>query len=61
MTFLNTARNLNDLRVLPGNQLKSLSGNRDEQYSIRVNDQYRICFRWTEQGPAEVEVTDYHE
>lgn len=57
---LNAAGNLNDLRVPPGNRLEKLAGNRSGQYSIRVNDQYRICFAWTEQGPADVEITDYH-
>ncbi|MFB6357096.1 MAG: type II toxin-antitoxin system RelE/ParE family toxin [bacterium] len=60
-TFLNTAQELNDLRVLPGNQLESLSGNRKGQYSIRINDQYRICFRWTDIGPTDVEIIDYHD
>lgn len=57
---LNAAGNLNDLRIPPGNRLEKLVGNRAGQYSIRVNDQYRICFAWTEQGPAAVEITDYH-
>lgn len=57
---LNAAGNLTDLRVPPGNRLEKLAGNRSGQYSIRVNDQYRICFAWTEQGPADVEITDYH-
>lgn len=57
---LNAAGTLNDLRVPPGNRLEKLAGNRAGQYSIRVNDQYRICFEWTEQGPANVEITDYH-
>ena len=57
---LNAAGNLNDLRIPPGNRLEKLSGNRVGQHSIRVNDQYRICFVWTEQGPADVEITDYH-
>ena len=51
---------LDDLRVPPGNRLESLSGDRAGQHSIRVNDQYRICFRWTPQGPANVETVDYH-
>jgi len=49
-----------DLKVPPGNQLEALSGNRKGQYSIRVNDQYRICFKWTDQGPDDVEIVDYH-
>lgn len=57
---LNAAGNLNDLHIPPGNRLEKLVGNRAGQYSIRVNDQYRICFVWTEQGPINVEITDYH-
>jgi proteic killer suppression protein len=57
---LNAAGQLNDLRVPPGNRLEKLAGNRAGQYSIRVIDQYRICFAWTEQGPADVQITDYH-
>ncbi len=51
---------LNDLRVPPGNRLEALQGNRSGQYSIRINDQWRICFVWTDAGPAEVEIVDYH-
>ena len=51
---------LADLRIPPGNRLKALSGNRAGQHSIRVNDQYRICFRWTPAGPEDVELVDYH-
>lgn len=51
---------LEELRVPPGNQLEHLAGNREDQMSIRINQQYRICFRWTEQGPTDVEITDYH-
>jgi proteic killer suppression protein len=54
------AMNLNDLRIPPGNRLEALKGNRKGQYSIRINDQYRICFRWTEAGAQDVEITDYH-
>ena len=57
---LNQAHVLNDLRVPPGNRLEPLRGDRKGQHSIRINDQYRVCFRWTESGPADVEVTDYH-
>ncbi len=57
---LNAADSINDLRVPPGNRLEKLVGNRAGQYSIRINDQYRICFVWTRQGPADVEITDYH-
>ncbi|CAN5284384.1 type II toxin-antitoxin system RelE/ParE family toxin [soil metagenome] len=48
------------LSVPPGNRLKALRGDRAGQHSIRINDQYRICFIWTDRGPAEVEITDYH-
>ena len=51
---------LEDLKVPPGNQLEALSGNLRGQHSIRINDQYRICFRWTESGPDSVEIVDYH-
>ena len=48
------------LRSPPGNRLEALKGDRKEQYSIRVNDQFRVCFRWTAQGPTDVELVDYH-
>jgi proteic killer suppression protein len=51
---------LTDLRVPPGNQLEALTGDRRGQHSIRVNDQWRICFVWTPEGPTNVEVVDYH-
>lgn len=51
---------LEELRVPPGNMLERLSGDRRGQYSVRVNEQYRICFRWTDSGPDAVEITDYH-
>ena len=51
---------LNDLRVPPGNQLEALKGSRKGQYSIRINDPWRVCFVWTAQGAAEVEVVDHH-
>lgn len=57
---LEIAGALDDLRVPPGNRLESLNGDRKGQFSIRVNDQYRICFEWTEKGPAHVELVDYH-
>jgi proteic killer suppression protein len=57
---LDWAESLNDLRVPPGNRLERLVGDRAGQYSIRVNDQYRICFTWTDIGPANVELVDYH-
>lgn len=51
---------LDDLRVPPGNRLEALKGDRAGQYSIRINNQFRICFRWTEAGPEDVEIIDYH-
>jgi len=49
-----------ELRIPPGNRLEALSGDREGQHSIRINQQYRICFIWTNEGPAEVEIVDYH-
>lgn len=57
---LDIAMNLSDLRIPPGNHLELLKGNRLGQHSIRINDQYRICFIWTPKGPKEVEICDYH-
>ncbi len=57
---LQIAGRLNDLRVPPGNRLESLVGDRKGQHSIRVNDQWRICFRWTDAGVEDVEIVDYH-
>ncbi len=57
---LDSAEALDDLRVPPGNRLEALKGERAGQYSIRINEQYRICFIWTEAGPEEVEIVDYH-
>ena len=57
---LDSVLSLDELHVPPGNRLETLSGNREGQHSIRINDQYRICFRWTETGPTDVEITDYH-
>ncbi|HNV08386.1 MAG: Toxin HigB-1 [Alphaproteobacteria bacterium ADurb.BinA280] len=51
---------LNDLRVPPGNRLEALKGNRAGQHSIRINDQWRVCFRWTAAGAQDVEIVDYH-
>ena len=51
---------LDELKVPPGNHLEKLSGNRNGQYSIRINQQYRICFMWTDSGPDKVEIIDYH-
>jgi len=57
---LDHAASLNDLKSPPRNQLEALMGNRRGQHSIRINDQYRICFCWTHSGPASVEIVDYH-
>jgi proteic killer suppression protein len=57
---LETAANLSDLRFPPGNQLEALKRDRTGQHSIRINDQYRICFVWKADGAYEVEITDYH-
>ena len=60
LAILDAAETLGDLRVPPGNRLEKLAGDRAGQYSIRINQQYRICFRWTDAGPEDVEITDYH-
>jgi proteic killer suppression protein len=60
LLLLHASTNLEDLKNPPGNRLESLSGNRKGQHSIRINQQYRLCFRWSEQGADEVEITDYH-
>jgi toxin HigB-1 len=60
LRYLDAAIDLRDLRQPPGNRLEALKGDRKGQYSIRINDQFRICFRWTSQGPDDVGVTDYH-
>ena len=57
---LDSATSLEDLRALRGNRLEALGGDRKGQFSIRVNDQYRICFKWAAKGPTDVEITDYH-
>jgi proteic killer suppression protein len=57
---LDSALTLDELRVPPGNRFEALSGDRKGQYSIRINDQYRICFNWADMGPLDVEITDYH-
>ncbi|MFL7870689.1 MAG: type II toxin-antitoxin system RelE/ParE family toxin [Anaerolineales bacterium] len=57
---LDSVTALQELRIPPGNRLEALSGERTGQYSIRINDQYRICFTWTEHGPDQVEIVDYH-
>ena len=60
LRLLHAAHILMDLRAPPGNRLEALKGDRAGQYSIRVNDQFRICFVWTSDGPRDVELTDYH-
>lgn len=60
LTVLNAATSLEDLRSPPGNRLEKLSGDREGQHSVRVNKQWRICFVWTDAGPDDVEITDYH-
>lgn len=57
---LHAAGSLGDLRIPPGNQLEPLKGDRKGQHSIRINDQWRICFIWTQAGPEAVEIVDYH-
>jgi proteic killer suppression protein len=57
---LQIANRLEDLRIPPGNRLEALKGDRVGQYSIRINDQYRLCFRWKNEGAEEVEIVDYH-
>jgi proteic killer suppression protein len=60
LRYLNAAAELGDLRAPPGNRLEALKGDRAGQHSIRINDQFRICFVWTREGPTGVEITDYH-
>ncbi len=60
LRYLNATDGLGDLRSPPGNRLEALTGDRKGQYSIRINDQFRACFVWTAEGPAEVEIVDYH-
>jgi len=60
LDLLGRAPRLEQLSVPPGNRLEQLRGDREGQHSIRINDQYRICFLWTSKGPAEVEIADYH-
>jgi proteic killer suppression protein len=57
---LDAAQTLDFLRSPPGNRLEALKGERKGQFSIRINDQYRLCFRWTAEGPTDVELVDYH-
>ncbi len=60
LLYLNAAKKLEDLRVPPGNQLEALKGDREGQHSIRVNKQWRICFRWRDGEAIDVEIIDYH-
>jgi proteic killer suppression protein len=60
LDFVHAATSLNDLRSPPGNRLEDLRGDRRGQHSIRVNDQWRVCFRWTDRGPEDVEIADCH-
>ncbi len=60
LLYLHQAKRLEDLRVPPGNRLEALRGNRKGQYSIRINDQWRICFRWKDGDAHDVEIVDYH-
>jgi proteic killer suppression protein len=60
LDILDAAKALADLKAPPGNRLEALSGGRRGQHSIRINDQWRICFRWTEEGPHDVEIADHH-
>jgi toxin HigB-1 len=60
LAYLNQARSLEDLRVPPGNRLEALKGDRRGQHSIRINDQWRICFRWSDGDAHDVEIVDYH-
>jgi proteic killer suppression protein len=60
LDMLHQARDLGDLRSPPANRLEALAGDRCGQHSIRINDQWRICFTWTQEGPADVEIVDYH-
>lgn len=61
LRLLNQAQVLQDIRVPPGNRLEALRGNRAGQHSIRINDQWRICFVWQDGGPSNVEIVDYHD
>lgn len=60
LDYLDAAADVRDLRVSPGNRLHAFVGDRVGQHAIRINDQYRICFVWTDAGPERVEITDYH-
>jgi toxin HigB-1 len=60
LRMINNARRLDDLRIPPANRLEALKGELKGQHSIRVNDQWRICFRWSEAGVSDVQIVDYH-
>lgn len=60
LRLLNSAKELDDLKVPPGNRLEALLGKRKGQYSIRINDQWRICFKWSDGAVTDVEIVDYH-
>lgn len=60
LRYLNAAAELGDLRSPPGNRLEALAGDRKGQHSIRINGHFRVCFVWTTEGPAQVEIVDYH-
>ena len=60
LRYLDAARSLNDLRVPPANRLEALTGNRVRQHSIRINRQWRVCFRWEDDHAHDVEIVDYH-
>ena len=60
LRMVNNAKTINDLRILPANRLEKLTGNRSGQYSIRINDQWRICFVWKDGDATDAEITDYH-
>ena len=60
LRMINNARRIDDLRIPPQNRLEKLSGNRDGQWSIRINDQWRVCFMWREGNVERVEICDYH-
>lgn len=57
---LDSVESLEELRIPPGSRLEALAGDRKGQHSIRINERYRICFRWTSEGPSDVEIVDYH-
>ncbi len=60
LRMLNSAQSLDDLRIPPANRLAALKGEHKGQHSIRINDQWRLCFYWTKAGPSEVQIVDYH-